>query len=150
MEGSESSIPPEQKSQLAEIAKTHGTNTAMVNNLFRGGVSMDDIGLVIDVRDGLTVDAETAKGHGGGFQITRDSVSARVLADAYRAVEGDIDALEALADEVNSLAGDRRPFPGLRQAILTSIVDSINDGERPPRGEARGEHIENDPEDSMD
>lgn len=54
-----------------------------------------------------------------------------MIARAYRALGGDIELLESIAEEVIEEAGKMNPFFGQRTAILTSIVDKIVDGERP-------------------
>lgn len=55
MEPKNEVVPPEIAGQFKEIAETHGTNISMIRNLWLGGVKAEDLSLVVDIRDGLSI-----------------------------------------------------------------------------------------------
>ena len=126
-EGPRGAIPNDVAEQFKELAQYHSTNTATVKTLWSGGIKLDDLDTVLDIKDTLTIElnGNRKQEYTPSRQISADSVSTEALSRAYRAVNGDLDELESLAEGVIEEAGDERPYPGRYTELLNRFVDRI-------------------------
>lgn len=94
---------------LDKLAKSHGTNKKILNNLLYGGVRTADLEEVLGIREFLS---RWRTDPNERTNIYVDRVSAEALAKAYTVVGGDLEELELLADHAKEYASQFNLTPG--------------------------------------
>ncbi len=125
--------PLAQKTELKGLVDRHHTKMQVLDNLVNGGVKPEDLDEVLQLRSVLTTedvksDADLRSPGEIITKITQNEVSASVLAQAYKAVDGDLEDLAALVHAASDLAADRKYYPGSYTTALRTVTDLYQDG----------------------
>lgn len=113
-----------------ELAEAHHTNLATINNLVSGGVDVEDLDEVLELRSFLSRRFVKEDEPSGGRRtfIREDTVSAQALAEAYKAVNGDVEELTTLVNTASDLAKREELSPGLYSRTLRAVTELYRDG----------------------
>ncbi len=90
---------------FTELMKKSGVNRATLEEFINGGVPLEDLEDVVELRNALT---EYRMEHSVGDNIGSiyGQVTVKAMIDAYQACDGDVETLEAVVDVAEEILGE--------------------------------------------